>query len=106
MTKSILQKLRNLYRSNNENKPLPQAIAELILRQKAKAYDTPAIRAIPLHKYRCKQAYQEPNGTWIIADSLYDGLHKCFDVQRVLHYDPITLLLRAKQYISHDLLDS
>ena len=47
MTKSRLQKLRNLYRPNNENKPLPKVIAELILRQKAKAYDTTPIKAHP-----------------------------------------------------------
>ena len=49
MTQSRLQKLRNLYHPNNENTPLPKAIAELILRQKAKAYDTTPIKAHPLH---------------------------------------------------------
>jgi len=48
MTKSRLQKLSNLYRPNTENKPIPQAIAELILRQKAKAYDTLPTKAHPL----------------------------------------------------------
>jgi hypothetical protein len=81
MTKSRLQNLRNLYRPNNENKPLPKAIAELILRQKAKAYDTTPIKAHPLHKQIRKQTYQEPNGTWIIPDTLYDELNKCFSIQ-------------------------
>ena len=85
---------------------LIEIIAELTLRQKAKTDDTLPIRANPLHKYRCKQTYQEPTGTWIIPDSLYDGLNKCFNIQRVLHYDPITLPLRAKQYIYQDPLDS
>ena len=106
MTKSRLQKLRNLYNPNSENTPLPKVIAELILRQKSKAYDNTPIKAHPIHKQKRRQTYQEPNGTWIIPDTLYDELHKCFNIQRVLHCDPITLPLRAKQYISHDPLDS
>jgi len=106
MTKSRLQKLRNLYRPNNENKPLTQAIAELILWQKAEAYDTLPIKAHTLQTKKCKQTYQDPNGTWIISHSLYDELHKCFNIQRLLHYGLITLPLRAKQYIPHDPLDS
>jgi hypothetical protein len=106
MTKSRLQKLRDLYRPNTKNKPIPQAIAELILRQKTKAYDALPTKARPLHKQTRKQTYQEPNGTWIIPDHLYDKLHKCVNIKRVLHCDPITLPLRAKQYIYHDTLDS
>jgi hypothetical protein len=53
MTTSRLQKLRNLYRPNNENTPLPKAIAELILRHKDKAYDTiPSIKSHPLNKQK------------------------------------------------------
>jgi hypothetical protein len=48
MTKSRLQKLRNLYQPNNENRPLPKAIAELILLQKTKAYAMTPIKAHPL----------------------------------------------------------
>jgi hypothetical protein len=47
----------------------------------------------------------EPNGTWIISGTLYDTLYKCLKITLVLHCDPIALLLRAKQYISHDPLD-
>jgi len=60
MTKSKLQKLRNIYRLNTENTSLPKAIAELILRQKAKAYATTPITTHPLHKQNRKQTYQEP----------------------------------------------
>ena len=106
MTKSRLQKLRNFYNPNNENTPLPKAIAKLILRQKSNAYDNTLIKAHPIHNEKSRPTYQEPNGTWIIPDTLYDDLPKRFNIQRVLHCDPITLPLRAKQYTSHDPLDS
>jgi hypothetical protein len=106
MTKSRLQKLRNIYRPNNDNTPLPKAIAELILRQRAKAYGTQPTHAHPLHKQKLKQNHHEPNGTWIIPDSIYDALHNCFYIQRALHCDPITLPLSANKFVSLDPLDT
>ena len=46
------------------------------------------------------------NGTWPIPDILYDALHQCFNIQRVIHCNPINLPLRAKTYISHDPRDT
>jgi ribonuclease HI len=46
------------------------------------------------------------NGTWPIPDTLYDALHQCFNIQRVIHCNPINLPLRAKTYISHDPRDT
>jgi len=32
---------------------------------------------------------------------LYDALRNCFKIKRVIHFNPITLPLRAKENISH-----
>jgi hypothetical protein len=45
-------------------------------------------------------------GTWPIPDILYDALHRCFDIKRDIHCNPINLPLRAKTYISHDPKDT
>ena len=43
---------------------------------------------------------------WPIPDTLYVTLHHCFNISRVIHCNPVNLPLRAKEYISHDTLDS
>ncbi len=102
MTKAQLQKLRNLYIPSKENLPLPQALAKLTLRQKAKAYDTLQHKEHKLYKHKHTKTRTEPNATWTTPDNLYDALHNCFIIKRVLPCDPITLPLRAKYCISYD----
>ena len=43
--------------------------------------------------------YEEP---WPIPEVLYDKLCNCLKIKRVLHCNPMTLPLRAKEYISND----
>jgi len=43
---------------------------------------------------------------WHIPDTLYDTLCNCFKIKRVIHCSPMTLPLRAKEYISHDPQDA
>jgi hypothetical protein len=47
--------------------------------------------------------YEEP---WPIPDALYDTLCNCFKIKRVIHCNPMTLPLRAKEYVSHDTRDA
>ncbi len=102
MTKAWLQKLRNLYNPSKANLPLPQALVELTLRQKAKANDTLQHKENKLYKHKYNKTTTESNATWAIPDILYDALHNYFIINRVIQFDPITLPLRAKYYISHD----
>ena len=39
---------------------------------------------------------------WHISDALHDTLCNCFKIKRVIHCNPITLLLQAEEYIRHD----
>jgi hypothetical protein len=41
-----------------------------------------------------------------MPDTLYDALCNCFKIKRVLHCNPMTLPLRAKEYISHEPKDA
>ena len=43
---------------------------------------------------------------WPLPDTIYDALHNCFNIQRVIHCNPIILPLRAKEYLSHDPKDA
>jgi hypothetical protein len=47
--------------------------------------------------------YEKP---WSIPDTLYDALCNCFKIKRVIHCNPMTLPLRAEEYISHDPKDA
>jgi hypothetical protein len=51
------------------------------------------------HKHTQQLEVEEP---WHIPDTLYDALCNCFKIKRVIHCSPMTLPLRAKEYISHD----
>ena len=103
MTKAKLHKLKNLYQPTNDNTPFPQVVAELTLYHKAIAYDTIPGKENILYKRKKQHNQPGPNGTWsIITDNLYDTLHHCFDIKRVIHCNPVNLPLRAKEYISHD----
>jgi hypothetical protein len=41
-----------------------------------------------------------------MPDTLYDALYNGFKIKRVIHCNPLTLPLRAKEYISHDPKDA
>ena len=45
---------------------------------------------------------------WNVAHTatLFDTLHQCFNIKRVIHCKPVNLPLWAKEYIYHDPLDS
>ena len=54
-------------------------------------------------KQKQQLEYEE---SWPIPDTLYDALCNCFKMKRVIHCNPITLPLQAKEYISHDPRDA
>jgi len=64
------------------------------------------IAEIKLNKHYKIKPQQDLKGTWPIPDVLYDALHLCFNIQRFIHCNPISLPLRAKTYISHDPKDA
>ena len=106
ITKARLRKLNTLHDHTNDTTPLPEALANLTHRHTTIHITHQPTIETKLHKPYKPQQHAEPNGTWTIPDTLYDALHQCFDIQRVIHCNPINLPLRAKTYISHDTRDT
>ena len=106
MTKARLQKLNAIYKRVNNKATLPKALAELKHRHTAMNITHNKIAETKLHKHYKLRPLQELNGTWPIPDFIYDASNRCFNIQRVIHCNPINLPLRAKTYISHDPKDA
>ncbi len=107
LPKARLQKLHNLYNHTETTTPLPEAIVNLIHRTNTSTHANKVMREI--HFASTHKNHTPPevmNGSWPIPDDLYDVLHQCFQIQRVLHYSPINVPLRAKTYTSHDPKDA
>ncbi len=106
MSKARLQKLNFLYNHTLDQTPFPAALAELALRHTIINITHYQSLETKLHKPHKPQPQEDINGTWPIPDTLYDALYKCFNIQRVIHCNPINLPLRAKTYISYDTKDA
>jgi hypothetical protein len=102
ISKARLTKLAKIYRPQTSTLTLPEAIANALLRHKASTYREPLTKERKLHKTQTQQQQLEFDEPWHIPDILYDTLRSCFDIKRVIHCNPMTLPLRATEYISHD----
>jgi hypothetical protein len=106
MSKDRLQKLISLCNHTLDQTRFPAALADLTHRHttiNSTHHPTSETKLYKLHK---PQPQEDINGTWPIPDTLYDALHQCFNIQIVIHCNPINLPLRAKTYISHDTKDT
>jgi len=101
LTKARLQKLTTVYSPTDNKITLPEAIVNLTHRHLT--IDTTHTQTTETKLYKTHKQYPEEtnNGTWPLPDTIYDALHTCFNIQRVIHHNPINLP-RAKTYISHD----
>jgi hypothetical protein len=92
-----------MYHPQESTTTFPEALADVILRHKATTSIGSFTKERKLHKQQLQQnqqlEYEEP---WPILDTLYDALRNCFKIKRVIHCNPMTLRLRAREYISHD----
>jgi len=106
MTKARLRKLATLYRLPDNQTPLQKALANLT--HKHPTIGNTHTQTTETTLYKPYKLYPEEfnNGTWPIPDTIYDALHICFNIQRVIHCNTINLPLRAKTYISHDPQDA
>ncbi len=59
-----------------------------------------------LHKQQKQNQQLEYEEPWPIPDALYVTLCNCFNIKRIIHCNPMTLPLRAKEYTSHDPRDA
>jgi hypothetical protein len=102
LTKARLQKLATLYSPTNNHKPLPEAIVNLT--HIHTTIDTTHPQTTETKLYKPHKLYPEETnkGTWPLPDTIYDALHTCFNIQRVIHCNPINLPLRDEIYIPHD----
>jgi hypothetical protein len=91
-----------LYNPTDNNTPLPEAIANLT--QRHTTIDPIHTQSKETKLYKPHKLYPEEsnNGMWPLPDTIYDALHTCFNIQRVIHCNPVILPLRAEKYISHD----
>jgi hypothetical protein len=106
MTIARLQKQNTLYNHANNKHAISEALAELTSKHTTINITHDQITETKLHKHYKPQSQQDLNGTWPISNVLYDALDNCFNVQRVIHCNPINLPLRSKTYISHDPKDA
>jgi hypothetical protein len=84
----------------------PKALADVILRHKATTYKETFINKRKLHKRQKQNQQLEYEEQWPIPDTQYDTLRKYLKLKRVIHCNPMTLPLRAKEYKSYDPRDA
>ncbi len=106
LSKARLQKLITLYRPAQGETLFPEAIASLIHRHQLGNSAHNPIPETKLFNPQKPLPTTTANGTWAMPDALYDALHICLNIQRVLHCNSLNLPLRAKIYISHNPLDA
>jgi hypothetical protein len=104
--KARLHKLTNMFRPQNITATLPEALAGAIIRHRAATYKETIANERKLHKHQEQKQQLEYEEPWSIPDTLYDALYNCIKIKRVIHFNPVTLKLRAKEYISHDTKDA
>ena len=96
LTKARLKRLTNLYIPKDNITPLPEAIANLTYRHKTIDPTHTQTKESKLYKPYTLYPEETNNGIWPIPDTLYDALHTCFNIQRIIHCNPVILHLRAK----------
>jgi hypothetical protein len=97
-----LRKLSNIYHPHDTNSTFPEALSEVILRHNTTTYKETFTKERKLHKQHKQNQQLDYDEPWHIPDTLYDALCNSFKIKRVIHCSPMTLPLRAKEYISHD----
>ena len=102
ITKPRLRKLSNIYHPQDTAITFPEALSDVILRHNTTTYRVSHTKERKLHKQHPQTQHIEYEEPWPIPDALYDALCNCFKIKRVIHCSPMTLPLRAKEYISHD----
>jgi hypothetical protein len=95
-----------MYHSQDTTTTFPEALAGVILRQKATPYKEIITNERKLHKQQKQNQQLEYEEPWPIPDTLYDTLYNCFKIKKFIHGNPMTLPLMAKEYISHDPRDA
>ena len=106
ISKVRLKKLNSMYNQKDTTTTFPEALADAILRHRASNYKETLTNERKLHKQQKQNRQLEYEEPWPIPDALYDTLYNCFKIKRVIHCNPMTLPLRAKEYISHDPMDA
>jgi hypothetical protein len=98
-----LDKLHDIYNHSLSNPPFEEALAKLILKQDKQHHPKKILRELQLSKAKSVTDTQPLLcGGWLIPDRLYDTLHDCFQIDRVLHCGPYNLPIRANIYYSED----
>ena len=95
-----------LYNHANDKPTFLEAIAELTHKHTTINITYDQITTTKHHNHYKPQTHQDMKGTWPILNVLYDALNNCFNIQRVIHCNPINRSLRAKTFISHDPKDT
>jgi len=98
-----LDKLHDIYNNIPINPPFEEYLAKLIHRQDKQHHQKKILRELLLSKAN-NITEKQPLicGGWPIPDKLYDTLHDCFHINRILHFNPYNLPLRANTFYSED----
>ena len=90
-----------MYHSQDATTIFPEALAGTILQHKATTYKEIFTNERKLNKQQKQNQQLEYEEPWPIPDALHDTLCDCFKIKSVFYCNPMTLTLRAKEYISH-----
>jgi hypothetical protein len=98
-----LDELHDIYNNTPNNPPFEESLAHLIHKNNKQHHLKKIQRELQLSKAKniidtqpliCRR--------WPIPDQLYDTLHDCFQIDRILHCNPYNLPLRPSTYYSED----
>jgi hypothetical protein len=98
-----LDKLHDIYNNTANNPPFEESLAHLIHKNNKHYHPKKILRELQLSKAEniidtqpllCRG--------WPIPDQLFDTLHGCLQIDRILHCNPYNLPLRASIYFSED----
>jgi hypothetical protein len=106
ISKYRLRKLSNIYHPQDNTITFPETLLDVILRHNTTTYRVSFTKERKLHKQHKQNQQLEYEEPWHIPDALYDARCACFKIKRVIHCSPMTLPLRANEYISHDPKDT
>jgi len=96
-SKAHLQKLTTLYHPASDNQTsLPNVLANLTHIHTGIDIAHGQTTETKLYKPYTLYPEETTNGAFPIPDDVYDALHICFNIQRVIYCNPINLPLRAK----------
>ena len=99
----ILGKPYDIYNSVTNNPSFEKSLALLIHQNGKQQHPKKILRELYLITAKNTIDTQPLMcGGWPIPDQLFDTLHDCFDIDRILHCNPYNLPLRASTYYSED----